>query len=362
MLYDTTLRDGTQGEGLVLSLADKLKIARRLDEAGFTYIEGGWPGSNPKDVEFFAAARGMTWRARADRGLRLHPPPRQPPGRRPQPAGARGGRDARGHDLRQELAAPRDRGPGRHARGEPGHDRRLGGATAAARGRKSIYDAEHFFDGYQGRPRLRPGHAARRPRRRARQPRAVRHQRRHAHRRAGEHRARRDRGARRSATTLRHPRPRRRRPRGGQLAGGRAGRRTSRAGHHQRLRRALRQRQPGHDLGRSRAQDGSLDGAPGRRPGGPHRALALRRRGGQRGARRRTSRTWARAPSPTRVASTARPPPRCATATSTSTRRGSATRRAWWSRSWAGGSAPSGGPSSSAIASRASSIRASCRA
>lgn len=62
VLYDTTLRDGTQREGLVLSLADKLKIARRLDEAGFAYIEGGWPGSNPKDSEFFAAARGMTFR------------------------------------------------------------------------------------------------------------------------------------------------------------------------------------------------------------------------------------------------------------------------------------------------------------
>ena len=62
LLYDTTLRDGTQREGLVLSLADKLKIARRLDEAGFPYVEGGWPGSNPKDEEFFAAARGMTFR------------------------------------------------------------------------------------------------------------------------------------------------------------------------------------------------------------------------------------------------------------------------------------------------------------
>ncbi|HEX9610006.1 MAG TPA: citramalate synthase [Candidatus Limnocylindria bacterium] len=62
LLYDTTLRDGSQREGLVLSLADKLKIARRLDEAGFPYIEGGWPGSNPKDEEFFAAARSMTFR------------------------------------------------------------------------------------------------------------------------------------------------------------------------------------------------------------------------------------------------------------------------------------------------------------
>jgi 2-isopropylmalate synthase len=52
-LYDTTLRDGTQREGLSLSLQDKLKIARLLDDLGVAYIEGGWPGSNPKDAEFF---------------------------------------------------------------------------------------------------------------------------------------------------------------------------------------------------------------------------------------------------------------------------------------------------------------------
>src|SRR5258705_5969635 len=60
-LYDTTLRDGTQGENITLSLADKLRIARMLDEYGMPYIEGGWPGSNPKDIEFFKAARSMTW-------------------------------------------------------------------------------------------------------------------------------------------------------------------------------------------------------------------------------------------------------------------------------------------------------------
>lgn len=53
LLYDTTLRDGTQREGLSLSADDKLKIARELDAIGFHYIEGGWPGSNPKDAEFF---------------------------------------------------------------------------------------------------------------------------------------------------------------------------------------------------------------------------------------------------------------------------------------------------------------------
>ena len=52
-LYDTTLRDGSQREGLSLSLEDKLKIARTLDEMGIPFIEGGWPGANPKDVQFF---------------------------------------------------------------------------------------------------------------------------------------------------------------------------------------------------------------------------------------------------------------------------------------------------------------------
>jgi 2-isopropylmalate synthase len=53
LLYDTTLRDGTQREGLSLSAEDKVKIARELDALGIRYIEGGWPGSNPKDAEFF---------------------------------------------------------------------------------------------------------------------------------------------------------------------------------------------------------------------------------------------------------------------------------------------------------------------
>jgi 2-isopropylmalate synthase len=57
ILYDTTLRDGTQGEGVSLSCDDKLRIARRLDEFGMKYIEGGWPGSNPKDMEFFERAQ-----------------------------------------------------------------------------------------------------------------------------------------------------------------------------------------------------------------------------------------------------------------------------------------------------------------
>lgn len=55
-IYDTTLRDGTQMEGISLSVVDKLHIARKLDELGVNFIEGGWPGANPKDDEFFAQA------------------------------------------------------------------------------------------------------------------------------------------------------------------------------------------------------------------------------------------------------------------------------------------------------------------
>lgn len=61
-IYDTTLRDGAQAEGISFSVADKLKIAHRLDEFGIAFIEGGWPGSNPKDEEFFALAREQKWK------------------------------------------------------------------------------------------------------------------------------------------------------------------------------------------------------------------------------------------------------------------------------------------------------------
>jgi 2-isopropylmalate synthase len=56
-IYDTTLRDGSQGQGVSFSVADKLRIAERIDAFGVHYIEGGWPGSNPKDIEFFDEAR-----------------------------------------------------------------------------------------------------------------------------------------------------------------------------------------------------------------------------------------------------------------------------------------------------------------
>lgn len=58
-IFDTTLRDGTQGEGVNFSLEDKVRIAQRMDELGIDFIEGGWPGSNPKDIGFFERARDL---------------------------------------------------------------------------------------------------------------------------------------------------------------------------------------------------------------------------------------------------------------------------------------------------------------
>lgn len=58
-IYDTTLRDGTQGEAINFSVADKCRIAEELDALGVDFIEGGWPGSNPRDVAFFNEVRSL---------------------------------------------------------------------------------------------------------------------------------------------------------------------------------------------------------------------------------------------------------------------------------------------------------------
>jgi 2-isopropylmalate synthase len=61
-IYDTTLRDGTQGTGISFSVLDKIRVAEKLDSFGVDFIEGGWPGSNPRDVAFFAEAAKRTWK------------------------------------------------------------------------------------------------------------------------------------------------------------------------------------------------------------------------------------------------------------------------------------------------------------
>jgi len=148
VLYDTTLRDGTQGENIILSLADKIRVARMLDEFGMPFIEGGWPGSNPKDVEFFKAARTMTWQTArlAAFGSTRH----------------RANRPGADLNLRELVAAET---PVVTIFGKSWllHVTEVLGATPAENldmiadsigfivdhGRDAVYDAEHFFDGFK---------------------------------------------------------------------------------------------------------------------------------------------------------------------------------------------------------------------
>ena len=151
ILYDTTLRDGTQREGLVVSLADKIKIARRLDEFGMAYVEGGWQGSNPKDVDFFAAARSMAWKNAklAAFGSTRHRPNRAETDPNLVAIVAAGtpvvtifGKSWLLH-VRDVLGATPDENLAMVADSV---------AFPHAAGRETIYDAEHFFDGYKDDP------------------------------------------------------------------------------------------------------------------------------------------------------------------------------------------------------------------
>jgi len=80
-LYDTTLRDGAQREGISYTLEDKLRIAEKLDEFGVAFIEGGWPGSNPKDAAFFERAKTTRACAPCSTRARLPAPSSARPGR-----------------------------------------------------------------------------------------------------------------------------------------------------------------------------------------------------------------------------------------------------------------------------------------
>ena len=130
-LYDTTLRDGMQGEGMSLSAEEKLRVAHRLDELGIDLIEAGFPSSNPKELELFGllAARDVRARAIAAFGMTR----RRDVARRGRSgaAGARRLLRAGLHDRRQDVgAAPREGRQGR-PRGEPADDRRVGRVPAS---------------------------------------------------------------------------------------------------------------------------------------------------------------------------------------------------------------------------------------
>ena len=151
VLYDTTLRDGTQGENITLSLADKLRVARMLGEYGMPYVEGGWPGSNPKDVEFFKAARSMDWHGAklAAFGSTRHrsrtaetDPNLQELLRAETPVVTLFGKSWLLHVVEVLGASPAEN---------------LEMIADSARlmvegGRELVYDAEHYFDGYRDDP------------------------------------------------------------------------------------------------------------------------------------------------------------------------------------------------------------------
>src|SRR5438132_6181902 len=153
ILYDTTLRDGTQREGLSLSAEDKVRIACRLDALGIGYIEGGWPGSNPKDAEFFRriadvplhqakiAAFGMTRHAGGDCA---------------EDGNCRALVDA-GTPVVTLVGKSSTLHVDRVLRTSRDENLRMIAETVAHfknLGKEVIYDAEHFFDGY----RLDPGY------------------------------------------------------------------------------------------------------------------------------------------------------------------------------------------------------------
>jgi 2-isopropylmalate synthase len=154
-IYDTTLRDGSQGEGVNFSLEDKLAIARRLDEVGVDYIEGGYPLSNPKDAQFFERVRtaglarskvvafGMTRRrgmtAAEDPGMKALLEAATPVVTIVGKTSAFHVAEVLGVSREENLAMIADTV-----------------AHLTASGREVFYDAEHFFDGWK----LDPSYAA----------------------------------------------------------------------------------------------------------------------------------------------------------------------------------------------------------
>lgn len=150
-LYDTTLRDGTQAEGINFSMADKLRVAERLAQFGVHYIEGGWPGSNEKDIEFFKAAAAKNW---GPAKIAAFGSTRR--------AGLKAGDDPQVR-LLLEAQTPVVTFFGKSwllhvtevLRTTPEENRDMIADTVAffkENGREVIYDAEHFFDGYRDNP------------------------------------------------------------------------------------------------------------------------------------------------------------------------------------------------------------------
>ncbi len=147
-IYDTTLRDGTQREGISLSCDDKLRIASRLDRLGVAFIEGGWPGSNPKDAEFFDRAKEMVWETAQISAFgstrRAGNEPEEDPNlsallNAETPVCTVVGKSSNLH-VTEVLRTTRDQNLLMITESL---------AFLRSRDRRVIYDAEHFFDGYK---------------------------------------------------------------------------------------------------------------------------------------------------------------------------------------------------------------------
>jgi 2-isopropylmalate synthase len=150
-VYDTTLRDGTQREGISLSCDDKLRIARKLDELGVAFIEGGWPGSNPKDAEFFDRAKDLKWHtaiiAAFGSTCRAQAGPEDDANIQALLSAGTPVCTVVGKSWTLHVADV--------LRTTLDDNLRIIEASLAylrAQGRRVIYDAEHFFDGYRADP------------------------------------------------------------------------------------------------------------------------------------------------------------------------------------------------------------------
>ncbi|WP_338673133.1 citramalate synthase [Streptomyces sp. SCSIO 30461] len=151
-VFDTTLRDGAQREGINLTVADKLTIARHLDEFGVGFIEGGWPGANPRDTEFFARAREDIQFRNAQ--LVAFGATRRPGGSAAEDPQVKALLDsgapvitlvAKSHDRHVELAL-------RTTLDENVAMVRDTVSYLTEQGRRVFVDCEHFFDGYKANP------------------------------------------------------------------------------------------------------------------------------------------------------------------------------------------------------------------
>jgi 2-isopropylmalate synthase len=148
-LFDTTLRDGAQTQGIDFSVADKVAIARELDQLGFDYVEGGWPGANPTDDAFFAEPPTMSHATLVAFGMTRRPgrSTDNDPGLAavlgPDVPGACLVGKAWDFHVDVALDIPRDENLAMISDSI---------ALAAARKAEAMYDAEHFFDGYKANP------------------------------------------------------------------------------------------------------------------------------------------------------------------------------------------------------------------